>query len=176
MRKLPRCPTLTLVQTFVGGCNLSLWFCCFFSLPPSAEIVRWQWAQQPWQLPLTFTPTTTSVWERNAEPQWYMTYTSAHMIGLYFTGFYCSDIHHHRRDPGCALSDTVCLSHSSSHLQLSPAPQCPLTKAWPGWSITQPVMPAPGALLPLVLALATALLQTGWVCVKVSSDQEEAVP
>lgn len=83
------------------------------------------------------------------------------MIGLYFTAFYCSDVRHYRRDPGCALSYNVSFSHLSSHLQLSPAHSCPLTKAWPGWSITQPVRPAPGALLPLVLALATALLQTG---------------
>lgn len=106
-----------------------------------------------------------------------MTHTPARVIGLYFTGFYCGhNRHHRRRDPGSALSDTVCLSHSFCHLQLSPAPQCPLTEARPGWSIAQPVRPAPGVLLPLVLALVTALLQTSWVCVEVSGDQKEAVP
>lgn len=160
MLKLPRCPALTLVQTSVGGCNLSLWFCVCWDSKMTVGTATTTVASQ-------FHPDDDqSLGSKCWAPVIYGLHNSPHdrtefHCFLFFFFFYWSNIHHHRRDRGCALSDTVCLTL----IQPPPAKSwCPLTKACPGCSITQPVMPAPSALQPLVSALVTALLQNGWVC------------
>ena len=121
MLKLPRCPTLTLVQTFSGGCNLSLWFCCLLFPPCTAvcgdsEMTAGHGSNDSC---LSLSPRRRPV--SGNETQWYMASTAARMIGQYFTVFYCGDIHRRGRDPG-PRSEWYCLSLTL--VQPPPAKSC----------------------------------------------------